>query len=507
MYSRSVSYSYIDKTIYEFVDVYIGVSNYRNRMDKKQEKYYQKLVDIAKSKGGKVISELYMGAKVHMTFECDKSHNWDTTPDTIKRGSWCGVCYKKEFGKRSRIRPTIEILRNTAWEKGGQCLSKIYTNNTEKLLWKCAVKDHPEFLMTWNKVQQRQWCKLCGRIEAANKFRTDITILHQAAKERNGILLSPVYINNETKLEWKCHREDHPSFWMTWDAISSQQQWCKKCGLEESGRKKRVDICKLIRKAEAKGGDLVAIYYKNGCAQGIWKCADSNHPPFHATWGSVSQNQWCSKCANHCPIQAKERFEKKVKEKGGAILGIYVNTFTKIELQCSKGHKWNVVPSSVTTNGSWCPNCERSKGEEIIANFLNNEGIHFIQQYRMKCIPSLRYDFYVSYEGISYLVEYDGKQHFHEDCNFGHITNDFEHRQNLDRLKTYIAIETGYKLIRIDYTQFDNIEEHILTGLQSSDNYYLSSKDLYRYLTDDEIPDKIFDKYVKQDLFEEMRII
>ena len=41
---------------------------------------------------------------------------------------------------------------------------------------------------------------------------------------------------------------------------------------------------------------------------------------------------------------------------------------------------------------------------------------------------------------------------------------------------------TGYNIIRIDYTQINNIQHHIINTLTNSQKLYVSSLDLYSWL-------------------------
>ena len=53
----------------------------------------------------------------------------------------------------------------------------------------------------------------------------------------------------------------------------------------------------------------------------------------------------------------------------------YVDTDTKLEWQCAKGHRWKRIPYSVKNKGTWCPVCKankkRSTRERIKINEFN----------------------------------------------------------------------------------------------------------------------------------------
>lgn len=108
---------------------------------------------LARMKGGECLSEEYSGIYVKQRWRCGKGHVWETSPASIKYGSWCPVC----GGKRKL---TIEEMRSIAVSRGGKCLSKKYVNSQTKLKWRCS-KGH-----VWEaipaSVRQGRWCRRCA---------------------------------------------------------------------------------------------------------------------------------------------------------------------------------------------------------------------------------------------------------------------------------------------------------------------------------------------------------
>lgn len=112
---------------------------------------------LAKKRGGRCLSTEYIGISSPLKWECAKGHQWEVSPINIKHNNtWCPYC----AGKRKTIND-MNILAST---KGGVCVSDIYINPTTKLIWKCSVGHN--FLATPNKVQQGSWCPLCARMRS-----------------------------------------------------------------------------------------------------------------------------------------------------------------------------------------------------------------------------------------------------------------------------------------------------------------------------------------------------
>ena len=57
---------------------------------------------IAKSRGGKCLSKIYIGAKSKLRWECGNGHKWGATPNSVKQGSWCRKCHNESLIGRKR---------------------------------------------------------------------------------------------------------------------------------------------------------------------------------------------------------------------------------------------------------------------------------------------------------------------------------------------------------------------------------------------------------------------
>ena len=89
------------------------------------------MYELAKVRGGKCLSQKYLGAHGKLEWLCSTGHKWWAKPNTIKNGSWCLICAGK-----SPL--TVEEMRRVAQDRGGECLSPKIVNASSKLEWKCA---------------------------------------------------------------------------------------------------------------------------------------------------------------------------------------------------------------------------------------------------------------------------------------------------------------------------------------------------------------------------------
>ena len=132
--------------------------------------------------------------------------------------------------------------------------------------------------------------------------------------------------------------------------------------------------------------------------------------------------------------------------------------------RCKKcGYEWHTLVGSVLA-GRGCPKCNLSHGALRIAKYFDDNGINYTREFKFdncRNIRPLPFDFYVKDKNT--CIEYDGEQHF-EPVKFGdgesaeRVKYKFETQQRNDNIKTEYCQNNGIKLIRIPYTDFDNIE-------------------------------------------------
>jgi len=108
---------------------------------------------LAGERGGQFLSLAYVGAKVPHQWQCDKEHTWYARPNNIINGTWCPYCAKNN-------RAQIEDMDAIARERNGKCLSRIYINAREKLLWSC--ENGHEWKAVPHSIKSGSWCPMCS---------------------------------------------------------------------------------------------------------------------------------------------------------------------------------------------------------------------------------------------------------------------------------------------------------------------------------------------------------
>ena len=181
-----------------------------------------------------------------------------------------------------------------------------------------------------------------------------------------------------------------------------------------------------------------------------------------------NHNQGCPECArkrtNDSRRLAYEYVKKEIEKEGYELLSNnYINNREKLIIQCNNGHKYEARYNDFQS-GYRCPYCNESKGEKEISRILDELKVDYIYNMGyfkdLKCNKKpLRPDFIIEDKKI--WIEYDGIQHY----QYGKFNGDLLDLMNIkyrDKLKDDYAIKNGWKLIRILYWDFENIEKILI---------------------------------------------
>ena len=192
-----------DKIDWKKFDIYLP-----NKLDELQE--------IAQRKGGILVSKYYYNNRTKLIFRCLNGHEWKATPYRIKEGTWCPLCYKEELKHLRELKENN--LKEIIESKGGKIISK-YINKRTKIKLQCSLGHIWEALPL--SIKSGSWCPTCHH----NKDFY-LNEIKEIARERNGECLSEEYINNKTKMRFRCARGHE---WMANPKSIKEGTWCPFC--------------------------------------------------------------------------------------------------------------------------------------------------------------------------------------------------------------------------------------------------------------------------------------
>lgn len=214
---------------------------------------------VAMDNGGECLSDKYYGTDIALQFKCSEGHIWETSPHSVLGGSWCPKCWgnikrdfeeiKKKINERNgtclsteyknnhtklkiqcnacnyiwesdtrciinrnqwcpkcagRVPYTIEDMKKIARNKGGECLSESYSSLRNKLIWLCGDCGHTWTATASNIVYYNSWCPICAKKSVQPRRKIDINFVNSLCMPYNVKVLSNVYLNNMTKLDFQC---------------------------------------------------------------------------------------------------------------------------------------------------------------------------------------------------------------------------------------------------------------------------------------------------------------
>jgi len=302
----------------------------------------EQMVRIARSRGGRCLSEYYLNTATKLEWLCCAGHQWWATPLQVKKGHWCPFC--------ARVSPlTLAVLQEMASRRGGQCLSVVYINSSHPLRWKCAVGH--EWLAKPRSIRAGHWCPFC-----AQNRRLRLEEMRQIARERGGQCLSTNYKNGATPLLWACR------FGHVWKARAAQVKsgrrrkgsWCRECYNWRRRFHGRHSLHAMRDLAISRGGVCLSAEYLGSKVKLRWECTLGHR--WQAAPSYVIQGTWCPVCARSQRL-GLPLFQELAANRGGMCLsGTYVNERTALHWRCADGHEWKASPEKIK-RGSWCPAC------------------------------------------------------------------------------------------------------------------------------------------------------
>jgi hypothetical protein len=322
----------------------------------------EQMKEMAESRGGRCLSKCYRNSASKLHWRCSAGHEWNAAPLQVKRGHWCPYC--------ARVAPlTLHLLQRIAAKKGGCCLSVAYVNSSHPVRWRC--KAGHEWLARARSIRAGNWCPVC-----AHNQRLRLEEMRQIARERGGRCLSTSYKNASTALVWVC-RHGH-----RWKACAANVKrgrrrkgsWCREC---YNGRRKfheKLSITAMRDLAIARGGTCVSAEYLGSKFKLTWKCEFGHR--WQAAPSYVAQGTWCPVCARNQRLRLPFFLQLAANRGGICLSETYVNEHTTLQWRCADGHEWKAVPAKIK-RGSWCPTCAtiRRRSEWVLQRAANRSEV------------------------------------------------------------------------------------------------------------------------------------
>lgn len=347
-----------------------------------------------------------------------------------------------------------------------------YKNKRTKFILNC--KNHGEFQSTLDQIKRGQGCPICGKSDAAKKRRiTFKDFINKSQKTHNNKYIYDE--NSYTKLSEKTRIKCpiHGWFEQLADCHLNQKQGCPECGRLSQIKKRKLSNEEFIKKAELihnKKYTYPKLKYTNSKSKINVICP--THGIFNTNAGNHLMGSECPKCAieNTHKLQLKSienfihdsnlmhegKFDYSLVEyKGGKI---------KVKIICPKHGVFEQSPNH-HQRGAGCPNCNVSKGEELIKKILKKHHIKFNTQFTfdgLKDKRKLKCDFYLPFENC--VIEFNGRQHYESVNAFGGLEA-LKETQKRDQIKYNYLKDNNINLIIVRY-DCEDVESYLLEKLK-----------------------------------------
>ena len=236
---------------------------------------------------------------------------------------------------------------------------------------------------------------------------------------------------------------------------------CPQCGFISQIEKRRLPKEDFIsRSIDVHGNryDYSKVDYINNSTEVEIEC--SIHGVFHQQPKFHMNGSGCPKCSI---IEQHEKQKKSIDDFISDSIKVhgdlydysmveYVDSKSEVIIICKKHGEFHQSPNN-HQRGNGCPNCNSSKGELFISQFLKENKIEFIEQHTfegLKMKRNLKCDFFLPKHNV--VIEFNGIQHYEPRELFGGEKG-LKRTQNSDNLKREFCSINGIRLLEV---RFDN---------------------------------------------------
>ena len=188
------------------------------------------MMELAKSRGGSCLSEIYTNVRTKLLWQCQKGHRWETPPAIILKGSWCPYC-SRDFASKENCLQTVhpELVKEWHPTKNGKLTPADVTPfSGRKAWWRCGQGHQWQTVIAHR--SKGHGCPYCsGRFASKeNCLRTKNPALAKEWHPTKNGKLTPRDVTpfSHKKAWWRCRRGHE---WKTMIWLRSNGHGCPYC--------------------------------------------------------------------------------------------------------------------------------------------------------------------------------------------------------------------------------------------------------------------------------------
>ena len=427
---------------------------------------------------------VYSGSHSRLIISCKEHGDFYQLACNHSAGMGCLKCAKASAGNRRRLTQEEFLIKaNKAHNNSYEYSLTKYKDAKTKIEIICKL--HGKFNILPSNHLSGSGCQICGRIISNNNQKISTSQFIKKAKNIHGLKYNydkVSYINNKINVTINC--KIHGDFLQT-PLNHIKCQGCPQCGILVAAAKHVKPINDFVEKAKTVHGDKYdysnAKHFGNRNIKVFIECLKCNKI-FEQSPANHLRGAGCPDCAIENAAKSitgreghrasKEHFVKKAVSIHGNKYDYsksdYKTSKVKVLIYCPEHNTdFYITPDEFYQGTTGCKRCylTESRGERKIRLWLENNKLRYeeekkFESCRMNKKGIMRFDFYLPEHNL--LIEYDGKQHFTPSGNpawRGNPIIRFIQTQQRDKFKNNWAKNNNYKLIRIPYTEFKNINQ------------------------------------------------
>lgn len=423
----------------------------------------------------------YVNNRTKVRIICPLHGEFRQKPQHHMKGSGCKECgiHSRAAKRRKSTAQFITEAIAVHGERYDYSKSMYGKHKDEKLTVTCP--EHGEFSVSPGNHLKGKGCPQCAREllrRLARQRRTTTERFTKQARAIHGEIYDYGLVeygeNQNAYVIVRC-REHGPFRVSPGNHLTGKG--CPKCGRNRMAAALRLDTQSFLERARLIHGDTYDYseteYGTNN--EDKVKVICREHGCFLIAPNKHLMGRGCGKCGRRRTIEARrddrDAFVRKARSVHGNdydySLVEYLGSATKVEIACPNHGLFSMTPNN-HLRGQRCPQCKVTRGERAIHDTLTNLGVEFAVNKRFKdCrdVHPLPFDVYVPEYGL--LIEYDGIHHFVPVEVFGGAQN-FEIVRRRDAIRNEYAERKGYRLIRIPYWEFANIDAIVTDAIHDS---------------------------------------
>ncbi|MGW6391231.1 hypothetical protein ACWFR1_12180 [Streptomyces sp. NPDC055103] len=180
--------------------------------------------------------------------------------------------------------------------------------------------------------------------------------------ELGATLLEPEYLGSNKPHRTRCRNGHECTTWP--NDIARGRGFCRAC----AGQDPRTAEAAFRARVEELGGTVLEPTWLGNKTPHRIRCG-LGHESTPLPSGVKRGGGICRTCVGLEPLVAEAAFRERVEERGGVVLGAWVNNATAVCIACAEGHEFDIFPGNAGRYGGLCRTCSGRDPKAVEALF------------------------------------------------------------------------------------------------------------------------------------------